>query len=127
MENENTYPNRLKEIREEHGLSQREAAKELGIATLTYQRYEYGIRDIPGDILIKINDLFGVSSDYVLKQTDQPKYEYHFIDLGEQLSNISSEENRIIKALALLNENGKRLLCEIAEALITSDLYKMEK
>lgn len=59
------YP-RIKELREQHGFSQRKAAELLEMHTTQYQRYETGERPIPVDFLIKLADLYGVSIDYIV-------------------------------------------------------------
>ena len=59
------YP-RIKELREQHGFSQRKAAELLEMHTTQYQRYETGERTIPVDFLIKLADLYGVSIDYIV-------------------------------------------------------------
>lgn len=63
------YP-RIKELREQHGLSQRKAAELLEMHTTQYQRYEYGDRTIPIDFLIKLADFYNVSIDYIVGRTD---------------------------------------------------------
>ena len=63
--------NRIKELREASGLSQQKFADALGISYASAQRYEYGQRDIPGDVLLKMVSLFGVSSDYILGASDR--------------------------------------------------------
>lgn len=77
---EKKFINNLKELRDEIDMSQAAVAKAVDVSTNTYQRYEYGERDIPGDVLIKLSTLFGVSSDYILAQTDQKEYRYGFIN-----------------------------------------------
>lgn len=78
MMNEYKFATNLRTIREHSGLSQAATAKSVGISTNTYQRYEYGDRDIPGDVLIKLAKLFKTSSDYILKQTEEPsRVEYY--------------------------------------------------
>lgn len=78
MMNEYKFATNLRAIREHSGLSQAATAKSVGISTNTYQRYEYGERDIPGDVLIKLANLFKTSSDYILKQTEEPsRVEYY--------------------------------------------------
>lgn len=71
---EKKFINKLKELRDEIDMSQASVAKAVDVSTNTYQRYEYGERDIPGDVLIKLSNLFGVSSDYILAQTDNRIY-----------------------------------------------------
>ena len=46
----NYYP-RLRDLREDHDLSQRTLAEYLGMPQTQYSRYERGVRDIPTDIL----------------------------------------------------------------------------
>ncbi|MBR3272843.1 MAG: helix-turn-helix transcriptional regulator [Clostridia bacterium] len=45
----------------------------LGMKQPQYFRYEQGYRDIPTDILIKLADLYGTTTDYLLGRTDNPK------------------------------------------------------
>ena len=64
---------RLKDIREDHDLTQREVAEYLHIRQNTYSQYENGQRGLPVETLIKLARYFGVSVDYILGLTDQPK------------------------------------------------------
>jgi transcriptional regulator with XRE-family HTH domain len=63
------YP-RIKELREQHGLSQRKAAELLEMHTTQYQRYETGERTVPADFLIKLADLYNVSIDYIVGRSN---------------------------------------------------------
>ncbi|MBQ8619713.1 MAG: helix-turn-helix transcriptional regulator [Clostridia bacterium] len=63
---------RLRELREDHDLSQRALAKILGLTQPQYCRYEQGYRDLPTDILIQLADLYHTSTDYILGRTDHP-------------------------------------------------------
>lgn len=58
---------RIRELREDHDLSQREIAEILNIKQPQYQRYETGARDIPTDILKKLCLQYNVSADYILE------------------------------------------------------------
>lgn len=64
---------RLRELREDHDLSQRALAKILGLTQPQYCRYEQGYRDLPTDILIQLADLYHTSTDYILGRTDHPE------------------------------------------------------
>jgi len=57
---------RLKEIREEKGLSQRELAKLLNIDKSTVAKYETGERSPDADMIVKLADFFDVSTDFLL-------------------------------------------------------------
>lgn len=66
------YYRRIREMREDHDLTQTRLAKELGMKQPQYFRYEQGYRDIPTDILIKLADLYNTTTDYLLGRTDNP-------------------------------------------------------
>ena len=61
---------RIRDLREDHDLTQREMAKILNCSQQVYSNYELGQRDIPTDILIKLSDFFQVSVDYILGLTN---------------------------------------------------------
>ena len=63
---------RIRDLREDHELTQAEVAAMLGMKQPQYFRYEQGFRDIPTDILIKLADYYHVSIDYILGRTDKP-------------------------------------------------------
>lgn len=58
--------NRLIELRRKKGLLQRDVADTLHIHRSTYSYYERGKTNPPLDILIKLADYFGVTTDYLL-------------------------------------------------------------
>lgn len=60
------HKTRLRELRDASGKSQQAVADAVGISDTSYQYYEYGKRDIPGDILQKIAALYDVTVDYLL-------------------------------------------------------------
>ena len=68
------YYKRIRELREDHDLTQRKIAEFLQITQPQYFRYEQGFRDIPTDLLIKLADLYHVSIDYMLNRTDDPNF-----------------------------------------------------
>ena len=64
---------RIRDLREDKDLTQKELAKALNCSQQVYSNYELGQRDIPTDILIKLSSLYGVSVDYILGLSDNPK------------------------------------------------------
>lgn len=64
---------RLKELREDVDLRQRELAKYLHCTQVCYSRYELGKRDIPTYALIKLAEFYNTSTDYLLGLTNEPK------------------------------------------------------
>ncbi len=65
------YP-RVRELREDHDLTQRAVAGLLQLTQPQYCRYEQGYRDLPTDILIQLAQLYETSTDYILGRTDNP-------------------------------------------------------
>ena len=65
------FSERIKELRTERGLKQREMADICGIKLRSYQGYEYGklYPEVSG--LIEIAKFFDVSTDYLLGLTDK--------------------------------------------------------
>ena len=61
---------RLKDLREDNDLRQRDVAKFLNIAQRTYSGYETESRSIPKDILIQLADFYHTSADYILGLTN---------------------------------------------------------
>lgn len=66
-----TYQERIRELREDHDLKQREIAKMLGVAQTTYSQYEVGTNPMPIDYLIALCKFYNVSSDYILGLSDK--------------------------------------------------------
>lgn len=61
---------RLKDLREDNDLTQKELAEMLHIRQNTYSQYENGQRQVPIDTLIKLSRFYAVSVDYILELTD---------------------------------------------------------
>ena len=65
------YFRRLRDLREDSDLSQKEIAAHLGIQQTVYSRYERGYQTIPLEHLIKLADYYGVSIDYLVGRTQR--------------------------------------------------------
>ena len=65
----NNYYRRLRDLREDHDLTQTQVSEYLGLKQPQYCRYERGLRDIPTDILIRLAKLYKTSTDYILELT----------------------------------------------------------
>lgn len=62
--------NRLKLLREERGLYQKDIAKLLSVSIPAVNQYESGKRDMSTDTILKLADFFNVSTDYLLGKSD---------------------------------------------------------
>lgn len=63
---------RIRDLREDHDMTQTQVAKILGMSQTGYSKYETGENDLPTTVLIKLSRLYGTSIDYLLNETDQP-------------------------------------------------------
>ena len=64
---------RIRDLREDHDLTQKQIAGILGMSQTGYSKYETGENDIPTAILIKLARFYNTSVDYLLGETDDPK------------------------------------------------------
>ena len=65
--------NRIRDLREDHDLTQQQVADAIGITQLKYSYVETGQQQLTADILIKLADFYDVSIDYILRQTQTPR------------------------------------------------------
>lgn len=63
---------RLKDIREDKDITQKEIAGYLNCTQVCYSRYENGKRDIPLKTLCLLAEYFNTTTDYILGLTDDP-------------------------------------------------------
>ena len=64
---------RIRDLREDKDLTQREMGEILSCSQRVYSNYERGELDIPTEILIKLANFHQVSVDYLLNRTDDLK------------------------------------------------------
>lgn len=61
---------RIRDMREDADLFQKDVAKYLQCTQVCYSQYELGKRDIPTDVLIRLAQFYQTSTDYLLGLTD---------------------------------------------------------
>lgn len=64
---------RIRDLREDKDMTQVQMGKILMCSQRVYSNYERGDIDIPTSVLIALADFHGVSVDYLLGRTDNPK------------------------------------------------------
>lgn len=64
---------RIRDLREDHDLTQKQIGKILNMSQTGYSQYEIGKNDIPTRILIALANYYNTSIDYLLGLTDEPK------------------------------------------------------
>ena len=63
------YYRRLRDLREDHDLTQSQLVEQLGMHKTTYTNYEQGKRDLPLSVAIRLADFYHVSLDYLAGRT----------------------------------------------------------
>jgi len=65
---------RIRDLREDRDLLQKDVAAYLKCTQVCYSNYETGKRDIPTEVLIQLAGLYHTSTDYILGLTERPAH-----------------------------------------------------
>lgn len=95
--------NRLQHLRKERGFTQSDVGNAIGVSAQAYGHYETGKRGIDMDVLIRLSEFFGVSTDYILGISDTQVPQNNELTEPERtllhlLSQISSEKREKVIA-----------------------------
>ncbi len=63
---------RIRNLRQDNDLSQKQVADMLHVSQNTYAQYETGVLNYPVDVLVKLAFFYNTSVDYLLERTDDP-------------------------------------------------------
>lgn len=63
---------RLRDLREDHDLTQKQIATILSFTNSAYAKIERGEHTLTADILVTLSNFYDVSTDYLLGLTDFP-------------------------------------------------------
>lgn len=67
------YYKRIRDLREDKDLTQKQLAEYLNVSQKTYSRYELGQHEMTPDTLGKLATLYDTSVDYLIERTDNIK------------------------------------------------------
>lgn len=101
---------RLRDLREDHDLTQKDVAEKLYMHTTQYRRYESGERTVPLDTAVALCKLYNVSLDYLSGLTS--------FDTNICESSLSQEEKVLITNYRRLNEFEKGRIIERIETIL---------
>ena len=60
------YVKTMRDLREDHDLTQNQVARLLGTSQTMYSRYERGANELPIHHLLRLCEIYNVTSDYIL-------------------------------------------------------------
>lgn len=119
----------ISELRKEKGLSQKEAASQLGISQALLSHYEKGIRECGHSFLIKIADFYGVSCDYILGRTNERS---DILSVAENLLEINKDfeatSRTYIKAAMILRDainDSEKLTGLKLDMVLATGIYRL--
>lgn len=104
---------RLKQLRDEFGFDQKEMGRKLNITSSAYGYYEQGRNEPPLETLVKIAEIFNVTTDYLLGRSDIRENPVYYT-LSDKLTLTQAEllvvenmqENLLLKQLSENPENN---------------------
>jgi len=121
------FSKRLKELRTQKGIYQKELAEVLGVSRPTITQYEQGKRNPDTDMLNNIADYFEVSVDYLLGRTNKKNEMAKLEKIAPKgtLELLNEEELEFL--LEIANDNQRQVLLRESRGLTDSDLAKAIK
>ncbi len=114
------FASRLREIRKDKQLRQKDLAAALGLAQTTIANYEQSTRFPDEPTLSRIADFFGVSMDYLLARSDQRNPPQSAASHPEARPALSSEATQFLSALLAGERERARVLVEETAARLDS-------
>ena len=115
MEGENVFPERLKQLRKEKGMTQIDLAKTLGVSSGTVAMWETGKRKPSFDMFDRLTALFDKRIDYILGASDDPTPlkagDGEALVKGEWI--VQEEYEDIMRKFSLLDEFGQKTVASV--------------
>lgn len=94
---------RLKELRNEKGLTQKELAEKINSTDKSIWAYENNVAIPPLDVLLKLADVFECSIDYLVSRAD----DFGNISIQNVAPTLSADEQRLIDTYRKLNAKNR--------------------
>ncbi len=119
---ENIFAKRLREVREDLNLMQKEMAKKLDMPITTYNGYETGKRSPSLEILRNISDVLDISIDYLLGKSDKKNAltNNELLEIKEIAKN--DEILDLIKKLYELDPKTQTKVKKMIDAFVDDDM-----
>lgn len=122
-----TFGDRLRELRKERGLQQRELGELYGLSSSAIGSYERNLREPTLELLLQLSEYFGVSVDYLLCRTEErlTAKEYKEKDAYELTEFM--RDHTITVGGVVVTEADKRRICDMATGLFWTRITREEK
>ena len=114
----------LRELRSDKGLSAKDLAQKLNFSVSIVYEWEHGRCEPSFEVLCKIANLFDVSVDYLIGNSE----DFHSSTFtSAAVPQLSREEKELLKCFAGMNDVQKETLLELAKSLYNKNAAQLMK
>lgn len=106
---------KIKELREEKGLSQLEVAKGIDTSQRNIGRWETGANEPSSSFVLKLANFFNVSTDYLLGVDSD------YVSATSRETDLTYDEFKLVKMYRVLSERDKNFISDVFNRLITPE------
>lgn len=117
------FRDKIRQLREEKGLTQKQIADLAGLATVTIQNYELGKREPSFKAIQKLSQVFGVDLTDLANYVDE--HERKCLEIVDPVPDLREKE--LLSNYHQLNDEGQDYLVMHSRFLLTEERYKKEK
>ncbi len=120
---------RLRDLRDEHELTQVKVAKLLGVSQAAYQRYESGDRAVPDEVKIFLAQYYNVTIDYLLGKTND-RASAIISDLDNKkvkYADLTAAQKKMINRMDELSDEEQENLYDIADNFLKLSEKRIKK
>lgn len=113
--NELSFASRLRQAREQAGLTQQELAQQLSVTKSAVGNYENGVSSPKWDVLLKIFDVLQVEPNFLYQDS-----------FSVVPSSLTPSQTVLLDVFDQLNEEGQEKVISYAEDLVLTERYKKD-
>lgn len=110
---------KIKELRKNNGMTQSELAEKLGISASAVGMYEQGRREPDSDMILKLCEVFGTSTDYLLGKNDNgTKHKSRELsDVFDEFTQVLTSQQGLMFDGVPLNDDDKSKIVDAIRAV----------
>lgn len=112
-----SFATRLRQAREQSGLTQQDLAEKLGVTKSAIGNYENGVSSPKWDVLLKIFDILQVEPNFLYQDSFS-------LDVSESRSLTPPQQSALLSSFDQLNEEGQQKAVDYVDDLVLTGRYK---
>lgn len=121
-----TIGENIRQARKKAGLTQRQLAEKSGVATITLQQYERGVREPKLDTIAKIARAMNLFASDLISGDQWQNVDMTFTDTTERYGQETTQYYRMVEAFSTLNHTGAEKAAVAVEDLSKVPEYRRE-